>query len=372
MPVRRLINRRSFIAGAAGLAVLRPRLGQATTSYPFTLGVASGCPRPDRVVLWTRLAPGPLSPDPNRPGGMPPDPVPVRWEIAGDEQMQRVVQSGSVTSEQATAHSVHVEAGGLLPDRVYFYRFVAAGEASPVGCTRTAPAPGAAADRLRFAFASCSNYELGFFSAYRHLAAEAPDLVVFLGDYIYEYVSQSPLKVRAHSDGAEAVDLKTYRNRYAQYRSDPDLQAVHAAAPCLMTWSDHEVQNDYADKWSQDFADPEQFLLRRAAAYRAYWEHMPLPLSAMPQGPTMNLYGRYDFGALASFCRRRAAIPLAACLRQAAQGRRQADLRRDVPGAARPSALQSRRRARKLAVRRVPQGASSLEHPRARTADGRA
>src|SRR6516162_3652202 len=126
MPLRRLINRRNFIAGAAGLTVLRPRLGRALQGYPFSLGVASGCPRPDGVVLWTRLAPGPLSPDPNKPGGMPPDPVPVRWEIAEDEQMQRVVQSGSVTAEQANAHSVHAEVSGLLPDRVYFYRFTAA------------------------------------------------------------------------------------------------------------------------------------------------------------------------------------------------------------------------------------------------------
>ena len=301
MPLRRLINRRSFITGAAGLAAFRPRLGRALQGYPFSLGVASGCPRPDGVVLWTRLAPDPLSPDPNRPGGMPPDPVPVRWEIAEDAQIQHVVQSGSVTAEQPTAHSVHVEANGLLPDRVYFYRFTAAGEASPIGRTRTAPAAGAANDRLRFAFASCSNYELGFFSAYRHLAAEAPDLVVFLGDYIYEYASQSPLKLCEHSDGTDAVDLKTYRNRYAQYRTDLDLQALHAAAPCLATWDDHEVQNDYADRWSQDFADPETFLKRRAAAYRAFWEHMPLSLSAMPQGPNATIYGRYDFGSLASF-----------------------------------------------------------------------
>jgi alkaline phosphatase D len=155
MPLRRLINRRSFITGAAGLAAFRPRLGRALQGYPFSLGVASGCPRPDGVVLWTRLAPDPLSPDPNRPGGMPPDPVPVRWEIAEDAQIQHVVQSGSVTAEQPTAHSVHVEANGLLPDRVYFYRFTAAGEASPIGRTRTAPAAGAANDRLRFAFASC-------------------------------------------------------------------------------------------------------------------------------------------------------------------------------------------------------------------------
>jgi alkaline phosphatase D len=301
MPFRRLINRRSFLAGAAGLAAFRPRLGRALPGYPFTLGVASGCPRPDGVVLWTRLAPGPLSPDPALPGGLPPEPIAVRWEIADDERMQRVVQSGTTDAEQSAAHSVHVEVRGLAPDRVYFYRFTAAGEASPVGRTRTAPAPGAATDRLRFAYASCSNYELGFFSAYRHLAEEAPDLVVFVGDYIYEYAGKAPLKVRQHSDGVDATDLRTYRNRYAQYRTDRDLQAVHAAAPCLSTWDDHEVQNDYADQWAEDFADPQAFLARRAAAYRAYWEHMPLPVSAMPQGPNATIYGRYDFGSLASF-----------------------------------------------------------------------
>ena len=196
---------------------------------------------------------------------------------------------------------MHVECRGLEPGREYWYRFIAGGEASPIGHLRTAPPPGAPLDRLRFGFVSCANYELGYFSAYRHLAAENPDLVLFLGDYIYEYVSNRPGKVREHSDGVEATDLRTYRNRYAQYRTDPDLQALHEAAPCLAIWDDHEVQNDYADDRSQNFDDPLVFLKRRAAAYQAFWEHMPLPPWARPRGPDMTIFCRHDFGALATF-----------------------------------------------------------------------
>ena len=301
MILRRPLTRRALLAGAAvAVAASRPRPARAT-EFPFTLGVASGNPRPDGVVLWTRLAPEPLSPDPERPGGMPPVATAVQWEVAADEGMRRVVQRGSAAAEPEFAHSLHVECGGLEPGREYWFRFIAAGEASPVGRTRTAPAQGAAVDRLRFGFASCANYELGYFAAYRHLAAERPDLVLFLGDYLYEYASQSDRRVRSHSDGVETTDLRTYRNRHAQYKTDPDLQALHAAAPCLVTWDDHEVQNDYADHWSQTYDDPAAFLARRAAAYQAYWEHMPLPRSAMPRGPDMSIYGRFDFGALATF-----------------------------------------------------------------------
>ncbi len=302
MLARRTATRRSLLIGSAAVLVaggIRP--ARAGAAHPFTLGVASGNPRPDGVVLWTRLAPEPLSPDPQRPGGMGPDAVPVRWEIAADARMQHVVRHGVTNAEAAVAHSVHVECGGLEPGRDYWYRFIAGGEASPVGRARTAPATGAPVDRLRFGFVSCANYEFGYFAAYRHLTAELPDLVVFLGDYIYEYVTRSAKKVRLHSDGVEATDLRTYRNRHAQYKTDPDLQRLHATSPCLATWDDHEVQNDYADRWSQDFADPQAFLRRRAAAYRAFWEHMPLPLAAMPQGPNARIYGRHDFGGLASF-----------------------------------------------------------------------
>ena len=301
-PVRRSLSRRVLLTGsAAALLASRTRLlwGQQRQD-PFALGVASGYPTPDGAVLWTRLAPEPLSQDPERPGGMPPSVVPVDWEVAADPRMQQVVRRGTENADPDFAHSVHVECRGLEPGREYWYRFVSGGEASPTGRLRTAPARGAKLDRLRFGFASCANYELGYFSAYRHLAAEDPDLVLFLGDYIYEYVAGRE-KLREHSDGVEATDLRTYRNRHAQYKTDPDLRALHQSVPCLATWDDHEVNNDYADDRSQNFADPFAFLARRAAAYQAYWEHMPLPLWARPRGPDMTLFDRADFGDLATF-----------------------------------------------------------------------
>jgi alkaline phosphatase D len=158
--------------------------------------------------------------------------------------------------------------------------------------------------RLRFAFASCSHWELGYFSAYRHMAAEHPDLVLFLGDYIYEYTvppTHADRIVRPH-DGPIATDLAGYRNRHALYKTDPDLQALHAAAACLVTWDDHEVENDYANQWSQEIAvSPEDFLRRRAAAYQAYYEHMPLRARALPGAQAMRLHHRARFGDLASF-----------------------------------------------------------------------
>ena len=252
-------------------------------------------------MLWSRLAPEPLSPEPDRPGGMAPVAVPVGWEVGADPAMRQVVRHGTVEADPQFAHSVHVECTGLEPGRDYWYRFTAGGETSPTGHTRTAPAHGAPLSRLRFGFASCANYELGYFAAYRHLAAENPDLVLFLGDYLYEYVSKAQNKVRQHSDGVEATDLRTYRNRHAQYKTDPDLQSLHAAAPCLATWDDHEVQNDYADDRSQTFDHPAAFLARRAAAYQAFWEHMPLPLWARPRGSGIRIFGRVNFGDLVSF-----------------------------------------------------------------------
>jgi alkaline phosphatase D len=304
MVLRRTLSRRALLSGAAASVVasaVRVVRAQPHQPYPFALGIASGCPTPQGVVLWTRLAPEPLSPDPERPGGMPPGTVAVQWEVASDHAMRNVVRRGTAQAEADYAHSVHVECTGLEPGRDYWYRFTANGEASLTGRTRTAPALRATLDRLRFGFCSCANYELGYFSAYRHLAEEAPDLVLFLGDYIYEHVSKLPSKVRTHSDGVEARDLRTYRNRHAQYKTDADLQLLHATAPCLMTWDDHEVQNDYADYWARDFADPAAFLARRAAAYQAYWEHMPLPRASLPYGPDARIFGRFDFGDLASF-----------------------------------------------------------------------
>jgi alkaline phosphatase D len=294
-------------AASAILAPLLPgcahRLSTPTSAAsPFTLGVASGSPSPDGFVLWTRLAPLPLASDGR--GGMS-GAVDIRYEIATDPQMRTIVRAGETTADPVYAHAVHLEVGGLRPDRPYWYRFVAKGHASAVGRARTTPAPGAPASGLRFVFASCSHWESGWFSAYRHMAHETPDLVLFLGDYIYEYSHRGERAanlVRRHEREADAISLADYRNRYALYRTDPDLQALHAVAPCLATWDDHEVHNDYANRWSQDFGVSErEFLRRRAAAYRAFYEHMPLRRSARPRGPDMRIFGQTRYGDLAAF-----------------------------------------------------------------------
>ena len=304
----RVASRRDLLlTGATGvLALSTPAIVRATAlgtgASPFTLGVAAGDPTPSGLVLWTRLATHPLDADGR--GGMT-GPVPVRWQVARDESFRHVVSSGAGLASGDFAHSVHVEVEGLAPQRTYFYRFQALGAVSPTGRARTAPAPGALPSTFRFNFASCSHWELGWFSAYRHMAEENPDLVVFLGDYIYEYTNEGPRRaekiVRPH-DGPEAETLTGYRNRYALYRTDPDLQALHASAACLMTWDDHEVENDYADRWSEHpYVDPARFLDRRAAAYKAFYEHMPLRPRSLPRGPDMRVYDRYRFGDLIEF-----------------------------------------------------------------------
>jgi alkaline phosphatase D len=302
------IDRRRLIGalGAGCLGFAAAPIGRALAQArrwpngdPFSLGVASGAPRPDGFVLWTRLAPDPLSADPATPGGMTGEDVPVAYEIAGDPAMRDIVRRGVATAERTYAYSVHADVAGLQPGRPYWYRFTSGDAASPVGRAVTAAAPGTPLDRMRFGFVSCSNYEHGYFAAYRHLADENPDMVLFLGDYIYEYVEQVRPTVRTHSDGIEAATLPTYRNRYAQYRLDADLARLHAVAPALVTWDDHEVANDYADKWSQYFDDPQMFLLRRAAAYQAFYEHMPVrPILSRPEGPAMRVYDRFTFGDL--------------------------------------------------------------------------
>jgi len=296
-------SRRRFLlsSGAAGASVLIGRYGRAqssTNGTPFSLGVASGDPSPDGFVIWTRLAPVPLAPD--GLGGLP-GPVQVEWTVAADDTMRKIIQRGVVETDPAFAHSVHVEIGGLASDRPYWYRFAALGEQSPIGRSRTLPGPDEPTERLRFAFASCSHWELGYFSAYRHMAAENPDLVLFLGDYIYEYTvaAEHAARIVRRHDGPTATDLTGYRNRYALYRTDPDLQALHASAPCLVTWDDHEVENDYADQWSMNMdTSPEDFLRRRAAAYRAYYEHMPLRARAIPHGNHLRLHHRVRWGRL--------------------------------------------------------------------------
>ena len=289
-------TRRTFLLAATSLALssAMPRLwAQPRFQHnPFTLGIASGYPQPGGIVLWTRLAPDALN-----GGGMPEAAVEVTWEIADDEAFRNVLRKGVERATPELAHSVHAEISGLQPARVYWYRFHAGAATSTVGRFRTAPAANAPGDQLRFALASCQQYEQGYFSAYRHMAREDLDLVIHVGDYIYE-ASWGSNRVRSHGVG-EPMNLTEYRNRYALYKNDTDLQAAHAAFAWLVTWDDHEVDNDYANDRSQDLDPPDEFLRWRAAAYQAYYEHMPLPAWARPRGPDARIYTQAGFGQLA-------------------------------------------------------------------------
>ena len=231
---------------------------------------------------------------------MPTANVEVGWEVAADRAFRTVVRSGTAVARPELGHSVHVEAGGLSPAREYWYRFRCGSEVSQVGRTKTAPAAGAAVDRLRFGVCGCGHYETGYFTAYGHVADEAFDFIFHTGDYIYEGrgdIGRNPNNPRQHH-GQEIYTLVDYRNRYAQYKSDPDLMAAHLSAPMIVTWDDHEVDNDYAGDRDERDTPPEIFLLRRAAAYQAYYETMPLRASALPSGPHLPLYRRLQFGNL--------------------------------------------------------------------------
>lgn len=246
------------------------------------------------MVLWTRLAPSPEDPG----GGLPPVPVLVDWEIADDDRFSKVVQSGQTLARPELGHSVHVEVSGLSPGRWYHYRFRVGPELSAVGHTRTAPAASHKDPALRLAVTCCHNYQQGLYTGYQHMVADSPDLVMHLGDYIYESgVERSG--PRRHN-GGETVSLDDYRRRYALYRSDPLLQAAHAACPWVCTWDDHEVENNYCGPFSENQDDPALFLLRRAASYQAYYEHMPLRLLNAPAGADMMLYRRILWGDMAT------------------------------------------------------------------------
>jgi alkaline phosphatase D len=299
------VGRREFVRYVAAVSAI-PFLPTLVTGQivdnptfaadPFGLGVASGDPESDGVVLWTRLAPQPLEPG----GGMPPRPVRVEWEVAGDEAFTAVVRRGEAVAVPQLGHSVHVEVDGLAPHRWYFFRFHAGEATSPVGRTRTAPARDELPDAMRFAFTSCQHYEAGYFNGYPHMQREELDLVVHLGDYIYEY-GGADKKPRKHL-GGEIESLDDYRLRYAQYRLDDDLREAHRLLPWLVTWDDHEFDNNYADLVSEEQGvSPERFLARRMNAYQAYYEFMPLRCRSFPQGPHMTLYRTCRFGRLAAF-----------------------------------------------------------------------
>ena len=271
----------------------------------FSLGVASGAPRPDGAVLWTRLAPEPLAEDGH--GGMPLEEVTVRWEVATDEDFRGIVAHGRALAQPALAHAVHPRVEGLEPGTEHFYRFRAGREISPVGRFRTLPAEGAQPGSFSFAVVSCQAWYHGHFTAHRHLAEEEDlDLVVFVGDYIYEYGITEANLWRQGVDVSEAHQVETetleqYRLRYALFKSDPHLQAVHARVPSVAVWDDHEVQNDYMGGTSSTGITDEDFAHRIAVAYRAFYENMPLDVDGLPDGPDSDITTGFDVGTLARF-----------------------------------------------------------------------
>lgn len=309
------LSRRGLLRGglaAAALAAVSPVVSRgvvaqpAFRAYPFTLGVASGDPWPDGFVIWTRLAPEPLA-----GGGMPRQAVEVAWEVATDPRMQTIVARGTALARPELGHAVHVEVGGLSPHRVYFYRFRAGREASPIGRSRTAPAEGAMPEVLRIASAGCQHWEVGHYTAWRHIAEAAEiDLVAHYGDYIYEYRARGTapgLPVVRQHNSEEIYTLDDYRNRYALYRGDADLQAAHAAHPFLMSFDDHEVDNNWAGPHSEEDGSarfpvavpPEIFALRKQIAFQAWYEAMPLRRAQLPAGAGITAWRGLRWGRLA-------------------------------------------------------------------------
>jgi alkaline phosphatase D len=309
------LSRRGLLRGAtaaAALAAIMPAASRRSVAnpvfhaYPFSLGVASGDPLPDGVVLWTRLAPDPLG-----GGGMPRMAVELRWEVAEDERFARVVRQGTALARPELGHSVHVEVEGLAPARVYHYRFRAGRETSPVGRTRTAPAADVMPDRLRYVAAGCQNWESGLFTAWDGVAREADlDFVFHYGDYIYEYRTRGNLPgvgeaVRQHNS-EELYTLTDYRNRYALYKSDPALQRAHQAHPFLHSYDDHEVDNNWAGIHSEEneperFAHgvpPEIFALRKQIAFQVWYESLPLRRAQLPSGASITAYRGLRWGRL--------------------------------------------------------------------------
>ena len=304
------LDRRAFLKGALSAGLIIPGLPLARAepgrvrfkTYPFTLGIASGDPASDGFVIWTRLAPEPL----RGHGGMPPDPVEVSWEIASDAEMKGIVRTGTAIARIETAHSVHVEVDGLEPGRPYFYRFRAGDVDSPIGRAKAFAAAGSDVSELKFASAGCQSWEDGFYTVWRHIAEEQFDFVFHYGDYIYEYARRSsdksdrPIARAMPADFLLCVNLVDYRRRYGLYKSDPDLQAAHASCAFLSSFDDHEIANNWAGESDPRNTPPEAFLFRRAAAFQAWYEHMPVRRAVLPRGPDMLAYRSFRFGKLAN------------------------------------------------------------------------
>ena len=290
-------SRRAFLQTTAAAAAAWPltvRGWQDPAKVPtglFRHGVASGDPLSDRVILWTRV-----TPPSGRANGSPLD---IRWQVASDDRLRNIVAWGTAETAAERDYSVKVDAAGLKPGATYYYAFDAGGEQSPIGRTRTLPDRGT--QRLRLAQVSCSNYPTGYFNVYRCLANRSDlDAIVHLGDYIYEFASNrysDPSIKRAVEPNKELVTLQDYRDRYAFYRSDVDLQEVHRQHPFIVVWDDHELAND---AWSggagNHSADQGDWKVRQRAAYRAYLEWLPIREAA---GNDIRLYRRFAFGGLA-------------------------------------------------------------------------
>jgi alkaline phosphatase D len=308
-----MTTRRQFVAGgligAIGLigapAILRAQ--SRTAAYPFTLGVTSGDPAADGFVIWTRLAPDPT----DRHGGMAmvATPLPVQWEVASDKRFTRIIARGEALARPEIGHSVHVEVTGLQPERPYWYRFMQGADQSPTGRARTLPLLASSPRRLRFGVAGCQNYEDGYFTAFRHLAQEDLAFVYHYGDFIYEYTRAGPYTtpwgttqalVRSHWAKGECFDLADYRLRYAQYLTDPDLRAARAAHSWLSSFDDHEVSNNWVSDFDARGAPADLFLLRRQAAFQAWYEFMPVRAALLPRAGAISAYRQVLFGDLAA------------------------------------------------------------------------
>ncbi|MFD6971032.1 alkaline phosphatase D family protein [Streptomyces sp. NPDC059949] len=299
-------RRRTVVLAAAAAAALAPltSLGASaahaagsSTAPVFLHGVASGDPLPDGVLLWTRVTPTSEA----VPGSGLGPAVQVGWEVASDQAFSRIVAGGTVTASAATDHTVKVDVRGLQPQTPYWYRFTAGSAVSPAGRTLTTPGHDVTTSGVRFGVVSCANWESGYFSAYRHLAART-DLhaVLHLGDYIYEYQTggypEAKYVVRQHEPKHEIVSLADYRARHGKYKTDTDLQALHRAHPVIAIWDDHEFADD---TWSggADNHTPGtegEWAARAAAAKQAYFEWMPVRTSIAG-----TVYRRLRFGTLA-------------------------------------------------------------------------
>ncbi len=311
------VTRRTVLRSAAALStgtllstIVDRRASAATviTKDPFQLGVAAGDPWSDALMLWTRLVRDPLD-----AASLPDQDVTVTYELATDAKFSKIVRRDGVNAPHLLNHSVHVDLRGLDPSTEYHYRFRCGTYVSPAGRARTAAAPGTTPSSLKFAIANCQDFQNGYWPAYSAMADEDLDFVLHLGDYIYEYDPKSTYPDRLHTTPkTKGLDqlrtLTDYRNRHAQYKLDPALQAAHANAAWIPVWDDHEVENNYAnladdqDDTGARHQSRTQFTTERANGYQAYYENMPIRVKETRHSPNLKLYRQFDFGLLLRLC----------------------------------------------------------------------